>query len=424
MTADISVTASFAIDSFTLTYAAGAHGTISGDASQTRAPTAATAPPVTAVPAAGYHFVKWSDNKTANPRTDLNVTADISVTASFADSLAPVTTQTGADDAWHNGAVAVTLTATDAGSGVATTEYSIDGARLADGDQPSPSTQQGNHTLAYRSTDNAGNVEDTNTVHVKIDLTTPTTTQSGATGRLAAGSGDGHLQGHRCRWVRGGDHAVQDRRWRLADGDKRDGRTRRRPRDRLPLDRHRRQRRASEHSARQGRRARLRSRRRRAPTTSWHTDWVTVTFNASDARLGRGLHGVQGRRRLRLDAGGPPSGSSLLETRADAYDLLPFRRQDRQRRGDPHGHREDRGVSPEDLLPRTTASSTTPRWNTAWQKADVVVTLTAIGDAFGLDFTEYSLDGGENWTRGNEVTIPAPSRPLQRRASHPSLPLA
>ena len=36
VTADISVTASFAIDSFTLTYAAGAHGSISGDASQTR----------------------------------------------------------------------------------------------------------------------------------------------------------------------------------------------------------------------------------------------------------------------------------------------------------------------------------------------------------------------------------------------------
>jgi hypothetical protein len=38
---------------------------------------------VTAVPDAGYHFVKWSDDVTANPRTDQNVTASIDVTASF-----------------------------------------------------------------------------------------------------------------------------------------------------------------------------------------------------------------------------------------------------------------------------------------------------------------------------------------------------
>ena len=39
--------------------------------------------PVTAVPDTGYHFLKWSDNSEANPRTDLNVIADKSVTASF-----------------------------------------------------------------------------------------------------------------------------------------------------------------------------------------------------------------------------------------------------------------------------------------------------------------------------------------------------
>jgi uncharacterized repeat protein (TIGR02543 family) len=32
----------------------------------------------------GYHFVNWSDASTTNPRTDVNVTADISVTANFA----------------------------------------------------------------------------------------------------------------------------------------------------------------------------------------------------------------------------------------------------------------------------------------------------------------------------------------------------
>ena len=32
----------------------------------------------------GYHFVDWSDGSTANPRTDTNVTANVTVTANFA----------------------------------------------------------------------------------------------------------------------------------------------------------------------------------------------------------------------------------------------------------------------------------------------------------------------------------------------------
>ena len=42
---------------------------------------------VTAIPADGYHFVNWSDNSTANPRRDSNITANISVTANFAATI-------------------------------------------------------------------------------------------------------------------------------------------------------------------------------------------------------------------------------------------------------------------------------------------------------------------------------------------------
>ncbi|MDD3386843.1 MAG: InlB B-repeat-containing protein, partial [Candidatus Pacebacteria bacterium] len=38
---------------------------------------------VTAVPSIGYHFVKWSDESTSNPRIDASVTADLSVEAVF-----------------------------------------------------------------------------------------------------------------------------------------------------------------------------------------------------------------------------------------------------------------------------------------------------------------------------------------------------
>ena len=83
VTADCSVTASFAINQYTLTYSAGSNGTITGTSPQT-VNYGASGTAVTAVPSTGYHFVNWSDASTANPRTDTNVTGDISVTANFA----------------------------------------------------------------------------------------------------------------------------------------------------------------------------------------------------------------------------------------------------------------------------------------------------------------------------------------------------
>jgi hypothetical protein len=81
--ANINVSAQFAIDTFTLTYTAGANGSISGATPQT-VNYGASGSAVTAAPNPGYHFVKWSDNATANPRTDTNVQANIAVAASFA----------------------------------------------------------------------------------------------------------------------------------------------------------------------------------------------------------------------------------------------------------------------------------------------------------------------------------------------------
>jgi uncharacterized repeat protein (TIGR02543 family) len=83
VTADITVQASFAIDTFTLVYTAGANGSIIGTTPQT-VNSGADGTAITAQPDPGYHFVSWSDDSTANPRTDLNVTADITVQASFA----------------------------------------------------------------------------------------------------------------------------------------------------------------------------------------------------------------------------------------------------------------------------------------------------------------------------------------------------
>jgi len=84
------LTANFDINTFTLTYTAGANGSISGVTLQT-VNYGADGAAVEAVPATGYHFVKWSDDSTDNPRTDTDVIADISVTATFAINVYTVT---------------------------------------------------------------------------------------------------------------------------------------------------------------------------------------------------------------------------------------------------------------------------------------------------------------------------------------------
>ena len=80
--ANKSVTANFAIDTYTLTYAAGTGGSLTGSTPQT-VNYGADGSAVTAVADAHYSFVNWSDSSVANPRTDTNITANKSVTANF-----------------------------------------------------------------------------------------------------------------------------------------------------------------------------------------------------------------------------------------------------------------------------------------------------------------------------------------------------
>ena len=96
MTANVSVTANFAINTYTLTYTAGANGTITGTSPQT-VNHGADGTPVTAVPNTGYHFVDWSDGVLTAARTDTNVTANVSVTANFAINTYTLTYTAGAN---------------------------------------------------------------------------------------------------------------------------------------------------------------------------------------------------------------------------------------------------------------------------------------------------------------------------------------
>ncbi|MDF7822786.1 cadherin domain-containing protein [Pontiellaceae bacterium B12227] len=71
----------------TLVYTAGANGMLTGMTTQTVS-YAGNGSAVEAVPDSGYVFAEWSDGRTDNPRTDLLVTGDLSVSATFSTAAA------------------------------------------------------------------------------------------------------------------------------------------------------------------------------------------------------------------------------------------------------------------------------------------------------------------------------------------------
>jgi PKD repeat protein/type 1 glutamine amidotransferase len=106
------------------------------------------------------------------------------------DATAPLTTAAfapGNDDGWHMGAVPVTLSAADATSGLAATEYKLDDGAWTPYTEPVNVSGDGEHTVLYRSTDQAGNVETDKAATVKIDASGPTV--------LVSGVADGQLYG-------------------------------------------------------------------------------------------------------------------------------------------------------------------------------------------------------------------------------------
>ncbi len=82
---DMTVTANFSTAAFTVTFNAGAGGSISGDTKQTVV-SGGDCTPVTAVPDIGFYFYGWTGDYVgkANPLKVKNVLADMDITANFA----------------------------------------------------------------------------------------------------------------------------------------------------------------------------------------------------------------------------------------------------------------------------------------------------------------------------------------------------
>jgi peptidoglycan/xylan/chitin deacetylase (PgdA/CDA1 family) len=76
---------------------------------------------------------------------------------------------------WYTSSVTVGLAATDAGSGVSNTRYTLDGSEptVSSATYSGPFTVSSTATVKFRTWDNAGNVEPTRSQLVKIDTTPP-----------------------------------------------------------------------------------------------------------------------------------------------------------------------------------------------------------------------------------------------------------
>nr|WP_306812781.1 Ig-like domain-containing protein [Paenibacillus soyae] len=108
------------------------------------------------------------------------------VTFTMIDRIAPVTAaavapeQPGGADGWHTQPIVLTLSAADASSGVAGTEYSADGgATWLPYQSPVTFGADGSYTILYRSVDEMSNLEQAKSVSFKIDRSGPAITVNG-----------------------------------------------------------------------------------------------------------------------------------------------------------------------------------------------------------------------------------------------------
>jgi hypothetical protein len=109
--------------------------------------------------------------------------SDYSIKIVPSDQISPVTkmelkSSLPKANEWYSSDVKVSLNATDDKSGVAKTLYKINDGDWSQYTNAFELQNEGVNTVEYKSIDNAGNVEETKSIEVKIDKTAPTLTVS------------------------------------------------------------------------------------------------------------------------------------------------------------------------------------------------------------------------------------------------------
>ncbi|MBB5802829.1 glucose/arabinose dehydrogenase/PKD repeat protein [Saccharothrix ecbatanensis] len=155
------------------------------------------APVTNDVPNAKIGLMAIGPSQTMGP-----VTVDFDWFRVSVDNAAPEVTATvnpaepTGTDGWWTTAPTVTVNAVDAGSGVASTEYRVDGGDWKPYTAPFPVSGDGVHAVEYRATDVRGNVSEPGSVQVKVDATAPTVKLTG----LYDGVSYGHSEDKVVSW--------------------------------------------------------------------------------------------------------------------------------------------------------------------------------------------------------------------------------
>jgi hypothetical protein len=127
-----------------------------------------------------------ASSDTFDPDTSNNSASVVTITVRPADTTPPVTTAavngTVGDNGWFKAGspVRLTLSATDDFSGVATTNYTINGGSVVTYTGP-VTFGNGNYHVTFYSVDGAGNVEAPSAIDFKVDQTLPTVAIGGVT---------------------------------------------------------------------------------------------------------------------------------------------------------------------------------------------------------------------------------------------------
>jgi hypothetical protein len=131
-----------------------------------------------AIARSGNHQLEyWSVDRAGNAERSrtLEVKVDVSPPVT-----APVLTGPVGEAGFYRGDVTVGLTASDAQSGVASSEIALDGAPLGAYAGPIVVSAAGTHQVSYRSTDRTGRREATKAVSFTVDRTAPSIGAAGA----------------------------------------------------------------------------------------------------------------------------------------------------------------------------------------------------------------------------------------------------
>ncbi len=129
----------------------------------------------------GYHNVSYYSVNAAGD-AEATSTRSIQIDATPPSASASVAGTAGGDG-WYVSAGTVTLTASDATSGVVAILYSIDGG-ASDVYRGPFTVSDGVHTISYRALDGAGNLAAAQTLTVKVDTTPPILTSLAPSGRV------------------------------------------------------------------------------------------------------------------------------------------------------------------------------------------------------------------------------------------------